>query len=181
MKCYRCKTSVLKPTKLAPGLPAKSCSNCSGALVDLLSYRSWKEASISVSENRDEQFDPTSIEEGKTALNCQRCSKIMLRYRISAQYENFVDVCTTCDCAWLDRGEWALLQHLEAQGKLTDIMTIPWQSAVRDEEMASLTQNRLHDEIGTEGADKLKDFVQWYANLEQKSAAARFLRAHSVP
>ena len=178
MKCYRCPNKVLKPVKLVERLPAKECGECSGVLLDLLSYRAWREDYVGAQPT---VFDPSDVQDGDSALQCRSCSKLMLRFRVAAEYSNYVDVCSTCDIAWLDGGEWELLEHLDAADKLTDIMSAPWQAGVRRQQMASITQADLQKDVGEEGVQKLQAFVDWYSALSDKSAVARYLREHKVP
>ncbi len=178
MKCYRCNEAVLSPVRLADGLPAKCCSQCSGVLLDLLTYRAWKEDYVGAQPTA---FNPSDVQDGDSALQCRSCSKLMLRFRVAAEYSNYVDVCSTCDVAWLDGGEWELLEHLDAADKLTDIMSAPWQASLRRQQMASLTEADLQKNVGEEGIQTLKAFVDWYSALSDKSAVSRYLREHKVP
>ena len=111
MKCPSCASYNLKPTKLDFGLSARICSNCDGILINLLSYRNWLETapdSVHVTNNTE-----IIAEDNKHALVCNKCSKIMLKYKISSDTINHVDLCSTCDEAWLDSGEWTILKYLQ--------------------------------------------------------------------
>ena len=105
MNCYNCHRSTLGPVLLDPGLPAKACVECGGVHIDLLTYRSWRD------DGYMELIPPDLLEvalasENHVALICQGCAKLMLKFRISSEHDNFVDVCTHCNTVWLDSGEW---------------------------------------------------------------------------
>ena len=175
MNCYSCESNLLKPIKLDQGLMARQCSNCGGTHIDLLNYRAWREEnadSLDVSADIDE----VSASNTQKALICQRCSKIMLKYKISMAYENYVDICTSCDDAWLDGGEWNLLKHLHLQGKLTEITTEPWQRHIRDEAALKNFNDHYIAALGSAGFDKLRDIETWIAENDQKKEIMKYLR-----
>ncbi|NIQ13871.1 MAG: hypothetical protein GTO02_05550, partial [Candidatus Dadabacteria bacterium] len=107
MECPSCNSYRLKPTKLDFGLPARICSKCNGILINLLTYRSWLETVPETlqAEPKAEIF----AEDNDKALTCKKCKRIMLKYKISSETINHVDLCTHCDDAWLDYGEWNML------------------------------------------------------------------------
>ena len=178
MQCYRCEDKELEPTWLASGLAARSCGTCDGVNLDLLTYRAWRE-SQAATLLPDTPVE--SVAEGGGVLTCQRCARLMLRYRLSPEHDNYVDLCAMCDQVWLDGGEWELLGSLHLAGQLTEIMTRPWQSKLRTEQAQQRTRAQLEDEVGAEGVARLADFASWYEQLEEKEAAGRFLREHHIP
>ena len=114
MDCYRCVGRVLKPVKLDHGLPPRECDSCGGVHIDLLNYRAWSEENAVAAETTATVDVPLPAD-NTSALICQRCSRIMLKYRVSTDHQNFVDICTSCDDIWLDSGEWGLIKHLALQ------------------------------------------------------------------
>src|ERR1041384_6479180 len=119
MKCPHCHTSDLMPTMIEESLPAMGCGTCHGALVSLLHYRHWaeeqKEPAGGPAGTRVETTDTTE------AITCTKCLRVMTKYKISGGVTNRVDVCSTCDDAWLDGGEWELLGALHLSHKIPAI------------------------------------------------------------
>src|SRR4030095_9942753 len=104
MKCPRCKVSALEPTMIEQYLPAMGCNTCHGSLVSLLYYRHWAETQNVPSERPPL---PSAVETVDTtkAIMCPKCSRLMTKYKLTGGVKNRVDVCATCDEAWLDGGE----------------------------------------------------------------------------
>lgn len=172
MKCPSCK-SLLKPIKLESSLPARKCIQCNGVLIDLLSYREW-------AENYDlkKEKNPPQLKEVEDTLNakvCPKCSKIMLKFRIDGSSSNKVDVCTNCDEAWLDEGEWELLGSLSIQHKLNSIFTEPWQRNIRNNEAQVAYEQRFKEVLGLEQFQKLSEVKQWIDKHPNKADLIRYL------
>ena len=177
MKCPSCTDRDLQPTKLHHGLPAYGCRECSGVLIDLLTYRHWAETRTDEDDVVHGEGETASLVEGNTqALLCTKCSHIMTKYNISGATANKVDVCSTCQHAWLDAGEWQLLGALHLQGKLADIVTEPWQKAIRAQAVSSMRDERLQALFGDE-LPKLREFRDWLEDHPAKEQALRFLRS----
>jgi len=175
MKCFSCKESELLPVKLEPGLPALGCNDCGGVYIDLLTYREWNEDR---DDDETEKTEGALIEasESDTALICQRCRKIMLKFKISGATDNYVDLCSTCDDAWLDQGEWQLLNQLQLEGKLTEIVTRPWQKHIRQERAASSLENRFKEELGEDDFDRAKNYASWLKSHPKRREIENLVR-----
>src|SRR5262249_40250286 len=130
MKCPHCHTADLLPTMIEESLPAMGCGTCHGALVSLLYYRHWNEQ---YKESAVETAARPTVETTDTteAIVCPKCSRVMTKYKISGAVANRVDVCSTCDDAWLDGGEWELLEALHLSHKIPAILTDEWQRRIR--------------------------------------------------
>src|SRR5688500_5931024 len=121
MKCPHCKTEDLKPTLIEEYLASMGCDRCHGSLVALLHYRHWAETQkpTRADPGADAADPPARVAEmpdatdTTSAIACPKCSRLMLKYKISGAVANRVDVCSSCDEAWLDGGEWQLLEALE--------------------------------------------------------------------
>ena len=97
----------------------------------------------------------------------------MAKYKLTGTVSNRVDVCSTCDEAWLDRGEWELLEALQLSLKIPAIFTDAWQRRIRRE----LSRRRAldsHTKIGEETA-KVEEFKRWLARNEHKSHVMAYL------
>ena len=177
MKCPSCTDRSLRPTKLHAGLPAYTCMKCHGVLIDLLTYRHWAEARVDEDDVVHGQGETASLVEGNTqALMCSKCSRIMTKYNISGHTANKIDLCTTCHDAWLDAGEWQLLGALHLQGKLEDIVTEPWQKAVRAQVVESMRDERMQTLFGDD-LQRLKELRDWLAGHPAREQALRYLRS----
>lgn len=175
MNCYSCQDSTLLPTRLAPGLPVLACEKCGGVYIDLLTYRGWSEE-CDEPEAADAEVPTVETADSEKALLCQRCRRIMLKFRISGATENYVDICTTCDDAWLDKGEWQLLKQLQLQNKLTEIATRPWQKLIREQRAADSLDQRYKESLGEEEFTKLKSYVEWLSDHPKRREIENYVR-----
>lgn len=124
MQCPVCIASDLKPTKLDFGLAANTCIRCNGIMVDLLSYRSWLEhAPDDLADNNNAVTTATDTD---TAIDCPKCQRLMIKYKISAELDHHIDHCSHCQDAWLDNGEWKLLKHLKIHKNLAEVFSDDW-------------------------------------------------------
>ena len=80
----------------------------------------------------------------------------MLKFRIAGETSNKIDVCQSCDEAWLDEGEWELLGALKIQHKLNSIFTDPWQRNIREENAKKAQEKRFEDLLGEEELKKYR-------------------------
>lgn len=162
MKCPKCKNSELKPTKIDEGLSAMGCSRCSGASVSLLYYRDWAEHAGEVHDAPTvELLKGLDSEDSAGALSCPKCSKLMMKYRISGCSNNRLDLCTSCDEAWLDGGEWELLKALELSTEIPMVFSEQWQKKVRDTVSEEARRERFTRILGRDDLEKAHEFRQW--------------------
>ncbi len=167
MHCPKCKTIILKPTKLDDSLPVFGCPECGGSLLSLLYYRDWAERVTLDSSDFESSSEVVEDADTKTSLSCPKCSRIMTKYSISGSIHSRLDLCGNCDEAWLDGGEWQLLKSLEMANRLPKIFTDQWQQKVRSEKMELSKIERLKkviDEIDTEKAREIKKWINEHAN-----------------
>ena len=168
MKCPRCQTPDLKPTMIEEYLPGMSCEACEGSLVSLLYYRHWAETQKPGAGNA--QSTTATIETADTtkAMTCPKCSRIMTKYKLTGSVANRLDVCGLCDEAWLDRGEWELLEALQLSQKLPSIFTESWQRRIRHEQSEETRRGILRRTIGDRGAEKVEAFRSWLNEQKHK-------------
>lgn len=176
MHCPKCKDHHLEPTKLEDGLPVMGCAGCHGVFLSLLHYRDWVEHfphdDMVVPEGQIE-----TDSNNRMALHCPKCGKIMTKFSVTGHLSNRLDLCSSCDEAWLDSGEWRLLKSLALGDKLPKIFTAQWQRHVREEKMELSRFERLQKLVGDEDAEKADDIRQWLKDNKNKSAIVRFLAA----
>ncbi len=114
MQCVQCKGYELKPVQLEPGLVAAQCQACDGVLMPLLNYDFWQQQEEKVANSVSCTLDGSSVaEDNKQAKQCPKCSRLMMKYRISADAENKLDYCAPCQEVWFDNQEWNLFKKLE--------------------------------------------------------------------
>jgi len=176
MKCPHCRTTDLKPTMIEEYLPGMGCETCHGSLVSLLYYRHWAETQKAPAPDPGAS---TAVEttDTTTAITCPKCERVMSKYKLTGRVSNRLDVCSTCDDAWLDGGEWQLLETLQLSLKLPAIFTDTWQRRVRHEITEETRRGILTRMVGEDGAVKVDAFKEWLAkkSAEQKSHVMAYL------
>lgn len=173
MECPSCNGYNLKPIKLEFGLPARICSKCGGLLINLLSYRNWLDtAPEEIPLPQDAKIE---AEEKVKPYFCKKCARIMLKYKISAESNNHIDLCTNCDEAFLDHGEWNILKYLKLHKKLAKIFTDPWQRKIATETENKNMENRFNEMLGSTDYQKLKETKAWIQSHEKSSDLIRYI------
>ncbi|WP_020160136.1 TFIIB-type zinc ribbon-containing protein [Methylobacter marinus] len=167
MNCPFCKTHRLKPTRLTAELPAESCSQCHGALVSLLSYRTWLDRHPVAEQLAADQQQGTRVEpvDASHALFCPKCAGIMTKYRIAAETENRIDLCVRCNEIWLDNGEWELIISLELADKLPRIFYDSWQKQIREVHFQDLKEQKFRELLGADYDEivRIRDWIDGHA------------------
>lgn len=175
MKCPVCKNPELRPTMIEDLLPSMGCDQCKGSLVALLYYRHWAERH----KPQYEASAPATISEAPAdttnAVRCPKCERIMTKYRLSGTIANRLDVCTLCDEAWLDGGEWQLLEQLQLSDKLPAVFTDTWQRKLRKEGSERTRQEILRRTIGEDDAVKVESLRSWLNEHPAKSTILTYL------
>lgn len=175
MKCPVCKTPGLRPTMIEELLPSMGCDQCKGSLVALLYYRHWAEHH----KPQHQTGAPATLSEipadTTNAVRCPKCERIMTKYRLSGTIANRLDVCTLCDEAWLDGGEWQLLEQLQLSDKLPSVFTDAWQRKLRKEGSERTRQEILRRSIGDEAANKVESLRAWLNEHPAKSTILTYL------
>lgn len=174
MQCPKCRTVDLAPTKIDHGLPAMGCSKCGGSFLSLLYYRVWIENFIPL--NTDESNNVIAEDsDTKTALTCPKCAKLMTKYYVSDDTQNRIDLCSSCDEAWLDKGEWHLLQTLHLADKLPKVFTDAWQLKIKKDKAETLRVERLRNIIGDEDTVKSVEIKNWLKRHPHKKTIVHFV------
>ena len=177
MKCPRCKTPDLKPTLIEEYLPAMSCETCHGSLVSLLYYRHWAETQklAAASDAAEVSPGPVATSDAPGAVICPKCARVMAKYKLTGTVANRVDVCSTCDEAWLDSGEWELLEALQLSHELPAILTDSWQRRIRREQSEGTRRSILVRLIGEDGTSRVEEFQRWLGKNQHKSHVLAYL------
>jgi len=153
-------------------LPAMGCTTCNGSLVSLLYYRHWAETQKA---SDSKVATAVAMNDTTAALTCPKCERIMMKYKVSGTVSNRLDVCGLCDEAWLDGGEWELLEALQLSHIMPAIFTDEWQSRIRREIAEESRRLILARTIGDEPLARVEEFKAWLANNEHKSEIMTYL------
>jgi len=175
MKCPHCHTRDLLPTMIEEMLPAMTCGTCHGALVSLLYYRHWAEQQKPPATEAPKTVPAVATTDTTGAITCPKCERVMMKYKISGTVANRVDVCSTCDDAWLDGGEWELLEALHLSHQIPSILTDAWQRRIRNEITAETRRSILARMVGEEGVRRVEEFGEWLDGSGQKSHVLTYL------
>ncbi|PWQ97523.1 hypothetical protein [Leucothrix arctica] len=85
----------------------------------------------------------------------------MTKYKISGHSKNRLDLCSSCDEAWVDGGEWELLKSLKLSKKIPSVFTDSWQRKVRKEVSANILKDRFTTIFGETDMARLDDIKAW--------------------
>ena len=176
MKCPRCKTADLKPTMIEENLPALGCGTCHGSLVSLVYYRHWAETQ-KPPQAGEVAGNATTLEttDTTTAIICPKCGRLMTKHKLAGSVANRVDVCSSCDEAWLDRGEWELLEALQLSHDMPSIFTDQWQRRIRRQMSDDVRRSILERSVGDAAAARVEDFKGWLGSQSKKSEIMAYL------
>jgi Zn-finger nucleic acid-binding protein len=156
-------------------LPAMSCESCEGSLVSLLYYRHWAETQKPASANAPGASALAETSDTTKALVCPKCARIMAKYKVTGAVANRLDVCGLCDEAWLDRGEWELLEALQLSHKMPAIFTESWQRRIRHEQSEETRRAVLRRWIGDAAAERVEAFRVWLNQQRHKPEVMAYL------
>ena len=168
MKCLSCKNAELEPKELESGLLVAACPACEGALVSLMNYRYWLDQTHGVAggEKAGDEASPAVL---TGARCCPKCNRLMTKYQVGPTSAHQLDLCSSCDEAWLDRGEWQLLKKLDLHGKLPKIFTDAWQRNIRKAKHEAALNDRYEKLLGAEDFAKAYEFKHWlYQNAHRE-------------
>ncbi len=146
--CPKCSASTLRHTLVNNSLAANGCNRCKGVLVSLVTYRDWRERSGLAGRSVDKTECLTEVPDTKDAMVCGKCRNLMTKFRISAETDNRLDYCASCDEVWLDGGEWEMIEKLVGSGELANITTQPWQYRVTTATTEMMALERLKKTLG---------------------------------
>ena len=90
---------------------------------------------------------------------------------------NRIDLCGSCDEAWLDHGEWGVLKTLELANRLPKVFTEQWQRKVRTEKREAARMERLQDQVGEGDAARAEEVRNWLKSHPRRGVILQFLSA----
>jgi Zn-finger nucleic acid-binding protein len=163
-------------------LPAMACAECEGSLVSLLYYWHWAETQKPADETAaaaatgaaatDESLEAADT---RTAVLCPKCGRVMMKYKITGRVSNRLDVCRLCDEAWLDRGEWELLETLQLSTQMPAIFTEEWQKRIRRQITEEVRRTSLVRCIGERAVEQVDRFRDWLSRSKHKPEVMSYL------
>jgi len=151
------------------------CNACGGIQVNILSYRDWQERGPDDKPDKYLSMD-IDVDNTSNSLNCNKCRRIMLKYKVSMDKENTIDFCNHCAEAWLDQGEWHLLNVLGLKNKLTAIFTDPWQIAMKKNHLEKTNINLFKEKIGINDFNKLDELTNWLDTHKYKIELLQYIQ-----
>ncbi len=168
MKCPRCKHADLTATKLDDDLPAHGCGECGGAIISLLYYREWAERTM----NDQPDNPPAEVatdSDNPSAITCPKCAKLMTKFTITGSRANRLDLCGSCDEAWLDDGEWELLKALQLTKNIPAVFTDAWQRKVRKDASVHRRRQRLAKVVNEADIQRADDIRSWLSAHDKRA------------
>jgi Zn-finger nucleic acid-binding protein len=99
----------------------------------------------------------------------------MTKYKLAGNVANRVDVCASCDEAWLDGGEWELLEALQLSLQMPAIFTEAWQRRIRSQITEETRRSILTRLIGDDGTARVEAFRSWLTNNPNKAHILTYL------
>lgn len=175
MNCPQCKGYSLEPKELEPGLVVAACMKCQGTMVSLMNYRFWVDQIADTTEINALNLETTQVDDSQSAKVCPKCSKLMTKFQIGPDAVNRLDLCTGCDEAWLDKGEWGLLKQLDLADKLPKIFTDAWQRNVRLARQQKKHDSRYEALLGADDFARVNEFKKWLDAHPEKQAIKQYL------
>ena len=175
MKCCKCLTGTLLPTRVDGGPACHLCNNCQGILLSVGPYLDWvKSIKGQTTTLPSDGFSPEP-EDTKGAVSCPKCSRIMLRYNALADKAHGLDYCFHCEEVWLDAGEWQYLVNHGLHTRITAISTDPYQRRLREQAQRDAARERFRTSIGDASFDTVDQFRAWLVEHPNKAQILRFL------
>lgn len=178
MYCSNCKNIQLEPQELERGLIVAGCPNCQGKLISLINYRFWLDR-YADKTTASEIVDAAEVKESESVHACPKCSRLMLKYQVGPDSHHKLDLCPSCDEAWLDKGEWQLLKYLDLHGKLPKIFTDAWQRNIRKQRQEHSINERYQKLLGEDVFERARDFKEWLYEQSQVEDIKQYLITHN--
>jgi len=179
--CPKCKTATLEevataqPAKLSESsaVPPSRCLNCHGvwmphgalALEPDLPKDAAKPASpTGASDNNDSRVG-----------FCPAGHGLLIRARVEADEQFFLDRCGTCAGIWFDAGEWALLSGTDVMQQLDRLWDPLYRKKLREERARKMHLEALGQTLGAETAKMVVELAAALKGNPRRSIAMAYL------
>lgn len=86
-----------------------------------------------------------------------------------------MDICASCDEAWIDSGEWALLKSLELARDIPTIFRDTWQKKIARDVSEQQRFERLEQQVGAEDATRAREIREWLEGHASKTTIVRYM------
>lgn len=174
MKCASCDNSELALASLEPDLPCLTCERCSGSLLSLSTYVDWAVRQPPRTPRTGAAPEPAAAD-SKQALRCPNCTRIMVKYKVTADHAHGLDYCFGCEEVWLDGGEWAWLKARGLDTQVTAISTEAWQRRLREEASARIRDEKFRHALGDSVFAEAERIRKWLHEQPQHAEILRYL------
>jgi Zn-finger nucleic acid-binding protein len=174
MKCACCDNSELSLSSLEPDLACLGCGSCGGSLLALSSYLDWSTRQPPRVPPPAGGFEPSAAD-SKQALHCPKCSRLMLKYKVTADHAHGLDYCFGCEEVWLDGGEWLWLKAKGLDTQVTAISTDSWQRRLREEASAKIRDDKLRHALGEDVFAEAERVRKWLHQQPRRDEIRRYL------
>ncbi|QNN24767.1 zf-TFIIB domain-containing protein [Planctomycetales bacterium ZRK34] len=175
MQCPVCKTASLHNDQLESNLATLSCTACGGHWIKSYQYWRWRDA-----HGRDlPELPPTPIlDEASSVPNagsataprlCPDCGHFMRRYPVGHETDIELERCGNCGGMWFDASEWESLRERNLHDDVHKVFSEVWQTEVFRRQRAEAREKLLHEMLGAEDLDKVRNIKSWLDKHPRRS------------
>ena len=175
MDCPKCQ-KPLTVSRLEAHLGCNGCEQCEGVLLNLITYRVWRETNPAEVDACEVTPDPAAANT-KHALLCPKCQRLMVKFKFATDLSHALDVCSHCEEVWLDRGEWDYLKERDIHGDLPRVFTDPWQRRLRQARNEVSLEKIWTDKLGSEDHQRVKEVARWLEDHPQRALLMGYLNS----
>lgn len=165
--------ATMETVELEDGLMVKKCSQSGGCWISSEAYWRWHDRGGSTAEATPAAVK-LSDDSGRRALLCPESGTVMLRYRVAADLNFFVERSSATGGIWLDQGEWEALRGAGIHRYLHLIFTAAYQKYRLRQAAEQAAVANLRRTLGAE-FDKVDEFRSWLAAHPARSQVLAWL------
>lgn len=181
MRCPVCKNALIETHQLLQELNVSLCSQCQGFWLRYDDYWNWYTGTKSDAGSDDipdlkvQSSDYLPVLDSKQAKLCPDCGRILIKYRVDARLDFYVDHCGACNGVWLDKNEWEQLGIYNLHNHIHEFFTSPWQKNIHEEIVREHLDKRYLSKFGSADYEKLKKVKLWIDTNTNKNEIMAFL------
>lgn len=170
MKCPACANAELERRENRAGPADFHCRSCSGCWLPFDDHLHWLEsqpagapAACAGTEPPVTSSLPPSDVTQRVRL-CPRCSKLLSRFRVSADHAVSIERCPACAGIWFDQGEREATLAIVPMSRIQHIFNDAHQHRIAAELRRRQHEERCRAIVGDEALARTREFKAW---LEQ--------------